>query len=315
LKELQKEGRVVLLDFWTYSCVNCLRTLPFLKHWHEKYSPQGLTVIGIHTPEFDFEKNHKNVLEFVEKEGIKYPVVLDSDYGIWNVYANRYWPREFLIDDKGRIRYDHAGEGAYKETEGEIRKLLIEANKKASLPALNTKTHEHIGKGSVCYPLTPETYCGYARGRVGNEEGYAREKAHIYKISKSQKMIDGFVYLNGSWLAKPDYLQHGTNLTQGLDYLLLPYHGLELNAVLKIDETKRVLTAQAFVYRNDRPIDEEIAGKDVLFDNQGRSYLNISEARMYNIIADKEFGTHTFKIVPFSDNLQIYAFTFGGCAN
>jgi thiol-disulfide isomerase/thioredoxin len=315
LRQLQKEKQIVMLDFWTYSCVNCLRTLKYLKLWHERYYGSGLTIVGVHTPEFEFEKNHKNVLEFVEREAITYPVVLDSDYRIWNAYANRYWPRKFLIDTKGRIRYDHAGEGAYIETEEQIRGLLAEAKKNQTLPAFKTTTHEHVGKGSVCYPLTPETYCGYSRGRLGNAEGYIRERFHVYKVSKSEKFIDGFVYLVGGWVAKPDYLQHGTNLKQALDYLLLPYHGLELNAVLKIDETKRVLTAQAYVYRDNRPIDKDIAGEDVLFDKEGRSYLNILEPRMYNIIADKEFGEHTLKLIPFSDNLQVYAFTFGGCAN
>jgi len=118
--------KVILVDFWTYSCINCQRTLPYLTSWYEKYKDQGLEIIGVHTPEFEFEKKIENVQWAIDKYGIKYPVALDNDYGTWNAYANRYWPRKYLIDIDGYVVYDHIGEGAYDATEKKIQELLRE---------------------------------------------------------------------------------------------------------------------------------------------------------------------------------------------
>ena len=118
------KGKVVMVDFWTYSCINCIRTLPHMNAWQEKYADKGLIIIGIHTPEFEFEKNYANVKFAVEKYGIKYPVVQDNDYKTWRAYGNSYWPRKYLIDKEGNIRYDHIGEGGYEETEKVIQQLL-----------------------------------------------------------------------------------------------------------------------------------------------------------------------------------------------
>ena len=120
-------GKVVLVDFWTYSCINCQRTLPYLRDWHEKYAGKGLVILGIHSPEFEFEKVEANVREAVAREGVTWPVAMDNDFATWQAYHNRYWPHEFLVDEEGTVRYDHIGEGAYRETEMRIRELLIEA--------------------------------------------------------------------------------------------------------------------------------------------------------------------------------------------
>ena len=127
-EELTKkiEGKVVLYDIWTYSCVNCIRTLPFITSWDEKYSDQGLLIIGIHSPEFEFEKNPQNVKAAIEKYGISYPVVMDNDMKTWKAFENNYWPRKYIADHEGNIRYDHIGEGSYQETEKIIQQLLNE---------------------------------------------------------------------------------------------------------------------------------------------------------------------------------------------
>lgn len=133
----QLRGKVVLVEFWTYTCINCLRTLPYVKEWSEKYRSQGLVVVGVHTPEFPFEKDKGNVERALQKLGITYPVVMDNQYQIWNAYQNRYWPTQYLIDTQGQIRYQHIGEGAYQKTEEMIRTLLIEAS-----PSLHIKRQE-----------------------------------------------------------------------------------------------------------------------------------------------------------------------------
>lgn len=144
--------KVILVDFWTYSCINCIRTLPYLTAWYAKYHDQGLEIVGIHTPEFEFEKDINNVKTALEKNGIKYPVVLDSNYGTWNAYGNQYWPHEYLIDLAGNIAHDKIGEGNYDETEMEIRKLLKLPDAPVVLPITQVEAS------------SPETYFGSDRG-------------------------------------------------------------------------------------------------------------------------------------------------------
>jgi thiol-disulfide isomerase/thioredoxin len=124
----QLKGKVVLVDFWTYTCINCIRTLPYVKRWHEKYKDQGLVVIGMHTPEFPYERKTENVMEALKRFDIKYPVAQDNGYATWEAYNNRYWPATYLINKKGQVVYTHFGEGRYEETENAIRALLAEPN-------------------------------------------------------------------------------------------------------------------------------------------------------------------------------------------
>jgi len=165
-------GKVVLVDFWTYSCINCLRTLPYLKAWDEKYRDSGLVIIGVHAPEFAFEKDQSNVENSVRELGIKYPVAMDNDFAIWNAYKNEYWPAHYLIDAQGNIRHQHFGEGAYAETEQMIQALLKEAN--SSKADVNSELVSVTGSGVSAAASaeragrSPETYLGFAR-----EEGWA----------------------------------------------------------------------------------------------------------------------------------------------
>src|SRR3989338_8691444 len=160
--------KVVLLDIWTYSCINCQRTLPYLKAWHEKYADKGLVIIGLHTPEFEFEKKYDNVLEAVKRFSIPYPVVLDNDYSTWTAYGNRYWPRKYLIDIDGFIVYDHIGEGGYEETENKIRELLVE--RKIALGETgeidkDMAKPENVQDVSI-RPESPEVYFGASRNEL-----------------------------------------------------------------------------------------------------------------------------------------------------
>ena len=172
-KILEEKG--VLYDIWTYSCINCIRTLPYITTWDEKYRDDGLVIVGIHTPEFEFEKDKDNVLAAVQKFDINYPVVLDNEKEIWNAFQNKYWPRKYITDHDGYIRYDHIGEGSYKETEEVIQKLLDERSQffgipKSNLELTNLTEFEH----SIF--RTPELYFGYkfasGRNQLGNEQGF-----------------------------------------------------------------------------------------------------------------------------------------------
>jgi len=301
LAELLKEGKIVLVDFWTYSCINCIRTLPHLVNWDEKYRKDGLVIVGVHTPEFDFEKEKVNVEKALKDFNIKYPVVMDSDYKIWNLYSNHYWPRKLIINKDGKIIYDHAGEGNYSETEEVVRKLLnVEGAKEMK---------QDNGTGGICYPMTPELYLGYERGILGNEQGYAYDSVSDYNF-KDAKKKDIF-YLEGKWLSKKEYLEHVVNSPEFEDFIQLNFSGLSVNIVLSSKDQK---SYEILVTLEDKPLEQGIAGKDIKFEN-GQSILKFDNDRMYSVISSPEFlENKKLKLFIKSDNCRVFAFTFGGCA-
>lgn len=222
LKMTGLKGKAALIDFWTYSCVNCIRTLPHLKEWHKKYADKGLVIIGVHTPEFEFEKDSAKVQKALQDFDIKYPVVLDSDYLIWNLYSNHWWPRKFLVDKDGKIIYDHVGEGGYEETEKEIQTALLAINPELKL---GETTHES-GTGGVCYPTTPETYLGALRGQPGTVWNY-----------------------QGEWQIHREYIEYTRDTKDFEDFISLKFMAFEVNLVLgakngKPAEIKLVLDGQ-----------------------------------------------------------------------
>ncbi len=196
----------VLVDFWTYSCINCIRTLPHVKEWHKKYSDKGLVVIGVHTPEFEFEKNVENVSRAVKEFGIAYPVVMDNDYEIWSLYSNNVWPRKFLINKDGQIVYDHAGEGGYRETEEALQRTLLEIK-----PGLKfSEVAGDGGSGGVCFPTTPETYLGSMRGRPGK----------IWNC-------------HGVWKIHSEFIEHERQTQNFEDYISINFEANEVNLVME----------------------------------------------------------------------------------
>src|SRR4051794_3910239 len=179
----QLRGRVVLVDFWDYTCVNCIRTLPYIQAWHERYKDLGLTVIGVHTPEFTFAQYESNVDRAVREFGLTYPIVIDSDYELFKLFANRAWPSKYLIDKDGYVRYMHMGEGGYQESEATIQDLLREANPNLALPPLMEAVRGEDRAGAVCYAASPELYLGHRRGRIGNEQGFAEDRTADYHFT------------------------------------------------------------------------------------------------------------------------------------
>ena len=200
LKEKIKD-KVVLYDIWTYSCINCIRTLPFITAWDEKYSDQGLLIVGIHSPEFEFEKDINNVQIAVDKNGIKYPVVLDNDWETWKAFDNRYWPHKFIADYEGYIRYDHIGEGGYDETERVIQELLQERAMQLGLQTAEAQSLVNIDEFEHTVSRTPELYFGYTfasgRNQMGNNEGFNPEKEVQY--STPPNLRENYFYMDGTW--------------------------------------------------------------------------------------------------------------------
>ncbi len=297
-------GKPVLIDFWTFSCVNCLRTQPHLTSWHEKYAKLGLQIIGVHTPEFAFEKDVTNVKKAIAQLGVPYPVVLDNDYAIWNLYANRWWPRKFLIDKNGTIVYDHVGEGGYGETEMAIQKALMDAGVK-KLPRIDADTS---GDGGVCYKTTAETYLGYLRGKIGNAEAFLPDAEEAFTDRGMHD--DDAVYLHGHWRLAGEFVEHTRRVATASEYLLLTYSAFGVNLVMETADGK---AATIDVELDGLPIAPDMAGEDVTF-VKGRAIVTVKEARMYRLVKADVYHRGALKLSTGSSGLRMYAFTFDGCA-
>lgn len=271
-----QRGKVVLIDFWTYSCINCIRTLPYLKAWHEKYSAKGLVIIGVHTPEFEFEKDYNNVKSAVEKYELRYPIAQDNDYETWRAFGNRYWPRKYLIDKEGNIRYDHIGEGAYDETEKAIQSLLGVSMETENISAAATE----VG--------TPELYLGYnyARQPLGNPEGFQPGNTVNYRFTNITQA--NTIYLSGLWRNEPDSM-----IAQGPSRLFLVYRAKSVNIVAGGNSNIEVF------------VDNEPANGADIKDGRGE----IREHRLYNIVEGRG-GVHLLEIAAELD-FELYTFTFG----
>jgi len=297
LKEKIK-GKVVLYDIWTYSCINCVRTLPFITAWDEKYSDQGLLIIGIHSPEFEFEKDINNVKMAVAKHGIKYPVVLDNDKETWDAFENRYWPRKYIADHEGYIRYDHIGEGSYDETEKIIQKLLKE---RAESVGMDVKVNEELVKISEfehSWLRTPELYFGYefasGRNQLGNSEGFMPNQDVTYSVPES--LYQHYFYLGGTWTNLKDSMK----LVSDSGRIVLPYSGKEVNIVTAGEADLQILL-------DGNVIGSEHAGDSV--GTNGRVHTHHSD--LYNIVKTDKSEQHTLEILVKNPGFEIFTFTFG----
>ena len=294
-------GKVVLLDFWTYSCINCIRTIPYLNAWYEKYANEGLVIIGVHTPEFDFEKDYNNVKAAVEKFDIKYPIVQDNEKGTWNAYENRYWPRKYLIDSEGYVRYDHIGEGAYDETEKVIQSLLAEraeyADKNISIDQSVTEPQR---SQSVNFDRidTPELYFGYQYSTtpLGNSEGYKPGQVVKYTLPESTKLVSNRIYLDGEWKNDADHME----LQSEVGRIVVSYSAKAVNIVAGGNGELHVL-------EDNSPLDSSSSGTDISKDNT----VKIDGQRLYNVIGHQDYGNHQIAIEISGRGFQIYTFTFG----
>lgn len=283
--------KVILLDFWTYSCINCIRTFPHLNAWHEKYKDYGLEIIGIHTPEFEFEKEQENVVEAVERHKIKYPVVLDNNYGTWNAYGNRYWPRKYLIDIDGYVIYDHVGEGGYAETERKIQEALAEAGQRvnqelAGLPDETPRTRN-----------TPEIYLGSLRMLNFYPTRGIRNGAHTLKLF--EEIPEDTFSLGGQWQVSDEFSSSGKNAVLQLNF--------SADKVFLVMSPTGNKPARVKVFLDGEEVSPEDRGKDV----QGSEVLIDSE-RLYHLIDLKEGkGRHLLRLEFQTLETKIYAFTFG----
>jgi len=293
-------GQVVLIDFWTYTCINCIRTLPFLTTWDEKYKDKGLVIIGVHTPEFEFEKKTENVYNAINRYGIEYAVVQDNSYETWGAFENRFWPRKYLIDAEGKIRYNHIGEGGYAETEAKIQELLTESGQNVEGMDLEKSSQD------VRLSITPELFSGYSfaisKGQnIGNEGGLRAGQSYGYTLP--QNILNDRIYLEGTWKSNEEDLQ----LNSPTGSIVIAYRANEVNIVADSATRDGVVVG---VFIDGEYITPFMAGSDVQFDGE-KAYIIIDEPRLYNVI-DSNFGDHLLGLSVVGDGFRFNAFTFGG---
>ena len=289
LAGLRAQHRVVLVDFWTYTCINCIRTLPHVTAWDARYRRDGLTVLGVHTPEFPFEKDPGNVAAAIRQNGIRYPVAQDNDYGTWNAFGNQYWPAKYLIDARGRVRYAHFGEGDYDVTERAIRSLLAEAG--ASRLGGMTHARAQVPAHGV---TTPETYLGAARAQ-GYANGPIRPGAHDYGGGEPRLEQDEFAY-RGRWTVTDESARAGP--------------GARLDVRFKARRVFLVLGSpgqprEVRVSLDGHPLPQRLAGADV-----HRAAVRVGPHRLYRLVDLPNAQRHVLTL-RFERGIDGYAFTFG----
>ncbi|HEX4502591.1 MAG TPA: cytochrome c biogenesis protein DipZ [Scandinavium sp.] len=293
-------GKVVLVDFWTYSCINCLRTLPYVKAWAEKYRDQGLVVIGVHAPEFAFERDINNVTKEAKKLGVTYPIAIDNNFTIWQAFNNQYWPAHYFIDAKGHIRYTHFGEGNYAESERVIQELL----RQAGAQNVNDNIASVAGKGveqsaSGMNDISPETYLGYQRaenfasGNVNNDEAFDYHKPVALPLNAWG--------LEGRWNVGGEHI----TLAGDKGRIIYQFRARDLHLVLGPDASGQPVN---FTVLLDGKAPGAMHGSDIAQDGRG----TVTEQRLYQLIRQKDgSGEHTFSIEFEKPGATAYAFTFG----
>lgn len=282
------KGKVILLDIWTYSCINCQRTIPYVNSWYEKYKDQGFVVVGLHTPEFGFEKVQANVEKAVEKFGIKYPVVLDNEYSTWKALDNQYWPRKYLIDMDGYIVYDHIGEGNYDETEKAIQKALKERSDKMGM---NSEISKDIVKPADVITFnqrkvkSPEVYFGSERNvYLGNgDQGVLGEQTMSAKDFGTIPLNQ--LYLDGTWNFNSEYAENKTEAS-----IIFKYNAKNVYIVASSDEGIDI---------------------DVYKDTEAPNIVHIKDNQLYSLIEGSDYGQHTMMIKIPKAGLKAFTFTFG----
>jgi len=267
-------GKVVLIDFWTYSCINCIRTLPFLKDWYEKYSDQGLVIVGVHTPEFNFEKKTSNVEAAIKRFAIDYPVAQDNDYGTWRAYNNRFWPAKYLVNQEGQVVYTHFGEGAYEQTENAIRTLL----------GLNVA--EATAEDASPNVRTPEIYTGTLR-----LEFFASPESPVHtptEFSYPEDLPVNTFALQGLWEFDDEF----TALKQSPGGLKLDFFSGKVHMVAQAPEGESVRV-------------------NVFLDGKLHRELIIGESKLYDVVDTEKYQGHVLELQILDAGLEIFAFTFG----
>ena len=291
LTKADLKGKVVLIDFWTYTCINCIRTFPYLTSWYEKYKDDGFIIVGVHTPEFEFEKKTENVLEAMKEYKINYPVAQDNDFKTWRAYDNRYWPAHYLLDAKGVIRYTHFGEGKYEETEKNIQLLLEEAGNDAQKELTKEQSR------TVFQNQTPETYLGLSR--IEYLASPEKPKLGTQSFTVPKNLPVNFFAYEGEWILDTEYAEVGESGAKIIEH----FDSKKVFLVITPSQAK----GRVQVLLDGKPIKAQDAGEDVV-----DGYVQLDNPRLYTLVDLETKGNHVLTLIFDTVGTQTFAFTFGG---
>jgi thiol-disulfide isomerase/thioredoxin len=301
LTTAELRGKVVLVDFWTYTCINWLRTLGYVRAWAEKYEDQGLVVVGVHTPEFPFEQDVENVREAAKDMTVEYPVALDSDYAVWRAFSNRYWPAVYIADAEGQIRHHQFGEGGYEECERVIQRLLREAGREGISDDLVSVADESFEAQADWANLeSPETYLGYEQAqRFASPVGVALDEPRTYVAPHPLQLNDWA--LSGDWTVQ----RRASVLNQADGRIAFRFHARDVHLVMGPRSRGTPVPFRVLV-------DGEPPGAAQGLDVNEQGYGTVAEQRLYQLIREPGSITdRTFEITYLAPGVEAYAFTFG----
>lgn len=294
---------VVLVYIWDYTSIHCLQTLPHVQRWVDRYATLGLTIIGIHAPEFDFGRERTQVQLALQEHNIRYPVMLDNDFAMWQAYQNQFWPALYLIDRQGRIRYLAYGAHSYSILERTIQQLLRELDPNLDLPPIPDSAAKSSGRAPR---PTPRLRGGLQQGALGNPEGYADGIPLIYRLPDQRN--PGAFYVSGAWQANHQYFMYQG---RGEGMIHVPYEAMEVNAVLSphADTVERMLHPQTIsveIWQDDRALPDEQRGDDVTPDGR----LLVNRPRMYNLVRNRRHEQHELTLRIHNPGFAFYTFSF-----
>jgi thiol-disulfide isomerase/thioredoxin len=301
-------GKVVIVDFWDYTCINCIRTFPHLKLWYQRYHDDGLEIVGVHKGEFEFAQNAENVRKAYARFALPWPVIADVKDEVWNAFHADAWPQSFLIDRSGHVIDIHTGEGEYGKFEQEIQDALRQGHAELNFSADVIEPDKPLfGAGGE---ITQETYVGYERGQawggeIGNSEGFEPDKVVDYAPT-TVRPSHGF-WVSGKWLNKGDYFE---SVDSGAS-LGIRYHARDAYVVLARGGAEPV---KLVIERDGSPIPAAMRGKDVQVDEKGGTFILINEPRMYYAVTKEDDGTHDLLLKPEVAGERVFSFTFGNKA-
>jgi thiol-disulfide isomerase/thioredoxin len=295
-------GQVLLIDFWEFTCINCIRDFGVVKRWYSKYHPYGFDVVGVHYGEFAMGYNVDNVREAAQRFHLPWPVVADLKGSIWNDYHSNVWPNRFLVDQNGNIVLHIEGEGNDQPLEEKIRELLAPAHPEVNQLPLDPPENTFTPSCGVC---TDETYVGdwYGRGAIANPKGY-KNNGEATNFHADEEPADGKVMFSGRWITEQD----GVTSADKHGEAHLRYHARSVYAVLSVANPKKPV--RVYLLQDGKPLEQSEAGVDVRFDPQG-SYLEVSIPRMYYLVKNTAFGSHLLTLAPQQPDFALHSFTYG----
>jgi len=296
-------GQVILVDFWDYTNLQSIHAMTTMKQWHEKYKDFGLIVVGVHTPQFSFGKKIEVMQRAVRRAGIPYPVVLDNEALLWSAFDAREWPTMFLIDKDGFIRYSHQGEGGYEQFERALQQLIAQCGYRGRLPDLSEPEREESMPG-FHQRATGELFLGYLKSALGNNDGYNPESTIDY-VDPGIYLHERF-YAKGKWMSAKECFSFN-GVPGDIGSVIIQYDALEVNAVMNCGASG---VSEVVVEQDGMPLPREHRGEDIAKGNDGASLVLVDSPRIYNLVRNKEFGSHKLTVTTSTPGLEIYTFSF-----